>query len=68
MGDKTLRLMVDYGTWPLWDSQGNVDHAKLPISEELKKRLPQKYDNALDHEYPPNSGFASAEAEEAFLG
>lgn len=69
---RTLKLMADYGAWPLWDSEApeyNVDPKTLPLSEETKRRLvawAQVYDATLNQEYPPDSAFPSQEAERAF--
>ncbi|BAQ79504.1 hypothetical protein PST29_1615 [Pseudomonas sp. St29] len=72
-GMKIIKLMPDYQSFPLWslspDSIGNVDPEKLPISQELKADLMSwalKYDDTLDEEYPPDSGFSSEEDEAEF--
>src|SRR5689334_3984075 len=69
---RTLKLMADYGAWPLWDSEApeyNIDPNTLPLSEETKRRLiawADAYDATLNQEYPPDSAFPSEEAERAF--
>lgn len=68
---RTLKLMADYGAWPLWDSgapEYNVDPKTLPLSEEPQRRLfawAQVYDATLNQEYPPSSAFPSQEVERA---
>lgn len=60
---RTLKLMADYGAWPLWDSEApeyNIDPNTLPLSEETKRRLmawADAYDATLNQDYPPSSAF-----------
>ena len=69
---RILKLMADYGAWPLWDSEApeyNIDPNTLPISEDTKRRLltwADVYDATLNQEYPPSSAFKSQEMERAF--
>ncbi len=73
---QTLKLMADYGGTVLWrvdgDQAGPIEPDSLdslPIPVELQKALQRwaaKYDDTLNHDYPPDSGFASAEDEKAF--
>jgi hypothetical protein len=70
---KNIKLMADYQCHPLWnmspDEYGDIDPCELPISEELRRRLSKwaaMYDETLDSDYPPNSGFKSAELEREF--
>ncbi|WP_248741937.1 MULTISPECIES: hypothetical protein [unclassified Pseudomonas] len=63
---KFIKLMPDYECHPLWnispDEYGDLDPLGLPISDALKSRLKAwatKYDETLDRDYPPNSGFKS---------
>ncbi|ENC6657469.1 hypothetical protein ACK325_07670 [Aeromonas hydrophila] len=63
---KNIRLMADYQCHPLWnmspDEYGDIDPCELPISEELQQSLSKwaaMYDETLDSDYPPNSGFKS---------
>jgi hypothetical protein len=69
---KLLKLMTDYECFPLWKvggEIGNVDPDDLPLANELKAALrawASAYDNTLNQEYPPDSGFASPAEEEAF--
>ncbi|WP_047302582.1 hypothetical protein [Pseudomonas fluorescens] len=70
---KVVKVMPDYQCFPLRslspDSIGNVDPEELPISQELKADLMSwvlKYDDTLDEEYPPDSGFSSEEDEAEF--
>ena len=64
-----LKLMSDYHCFPLWAMPGNIDPDDLPLSDELKSALHQwatSYDRTLNHDYPPDSGFADPKDEEAF--
>jgi len=70
---RNLKLMADYGCWPLWamapDEPRNIDPAELPISESLRESLyawAQTYDATLNEDYPPDSGFPSEDAEQEF--
>lgn len=70
---KILKLMADYQCHPLWDMSpdeyGDIDPCGLPISKELQLRLSKwasTYDETLDIDYPPNSGFKSEELEREF--
>lgn len=70
---KNIKLMADYQCHPLWnmspDEYGDIDPCNLPISEELKLRLSKwafTYDETMDADYPPNSGFKSEELEREF--
>lgn len=66
--------MADYGCDPLWwadaDKVGNIDPAKLPLSQETIFRLhkwAKAYNATLNWADPADSpGFSSAEAEAAF--
>lgn len=69
-----IKLMADYECFPLWDASPegggrNINPDELPISPSLKNRLNSwalKYDNTLDRNYPPDSGFKSDEEETQF--
>lgn len=70
---RTIKLMADYQCFPLWEASpgevGNIDPEGLPISEDLKAKLAdwaRQYDETLNMDYPPDSGFESAEAEAQF--
>lgn len=71
---KQLKLMADYGCFPLWEYQdgepvGNLDPDRLALSAELRSALrawAAAYDRTLNHDYPPDSGFFSPAEEEAF--
>ena len=65
-----IKLMADYGCWPLWHDAdgevGNIDPRSLPISEALIIDLHEwaaKLDSSLDWDDPANS-----EWPEGFLG
>ncbi|BAZ51330.1 hypothetical protein NIES4103_39790 [Nostoc sp. NIES-4103] len=65
--------MADYGCDPLWwadaDKIGNIDPARLPLSQESINRLRKwaaDYNATLNWQDPANSSDLSAEAEEAF--
>nr|WP_241197543.1 hypothetical protein [Pseudomonas capsici] len=48
------------------DEYGDIAPCELPISKELQLRLSKwaaLYDESLDADYPPNSGFNSEELE-----
>lgn len=70
---KTIKLMADYQCYPLWWDEpelvGNIDPAKLPLSQETLDRLSNwtsAYDATLNQDYPPDSGFGSEEDAQAF--
>lgn len=73
---RTLKLMADYYGTVLWltdvDEMGPIEPDAmdtLPIYADLQNALQQwatKYGDTLNHDYPPDSAFASAEDEEAF--
>lgn len=64
---RLLKIMPDYECFPLWMKEGNspfenVDPTQLSISELASRQLTsfkEQYDQTLNHEYPPDSGFAS---------
>lgn len=67
---KFIKLMADYQCYPIWNMSpgeyGDVAPCELPISKELQERLLKWaaiYDETLDVDYPPNSGFKSEELE-----
>ncbi len=69
-----IKLMADYGCYPLWwatsDRAGDIDPETLPLSKETISRLDkwaEVYDAKLNWENPGDSlGFSSSEAEAAF--
>ena len=70
---RTLKLMADYGCFPLWETaEGrtlNVDPRELSISQSLKDALDlwaERYDATLYQDDPIRSGFQDADAEAAF--
>ena len=57
-----IKLMADYGCWPLWHGDdgevGNIDPRSLPLSKTLIKDLldwAAKLDNSLDWDDPANT-------------
>lgn len=70
---RTLKLMADYGCYPLWeilpDGVRNINPKELSISPKLMTRLNEwadKYDQTLNWEEPTKSGFAPPNAEKNF--
>nr|WP_199041925.1 hypothetical protein [Dyella sp. ASV24] len=70
---RIIKVMADYQCFPLWEASpgvvGNIDPEDLPISLKLKSELLEwasKYDQTLDDDYPPDSGFETPAEEEAF--
>lgn len=70
---KKFKLMADFQCYPLWIisdvEAGDINPDILPISASLKEDLhkwAQKYNATFNAEYPPDSGFPSAEAEILF--
>jgi hypothetical protein len=71
---EAIKLMPDYGSYPLWwagsDKAGDIDPASLPLSQETIDRLyrwAEVYDSTLNWDDPANSpGFSNYETEEAF--
>ncbi|MDF0551569.1 hypothetical protein [Kamptonema sp. UHCC 0994] len=73
MAAETIKLMVDYGCYPLWwetpDKAGDIDPETLSLKPETIKRLEKwaaVFDSILNQDYPPDSDFASPEEAEAF--
>jgi hypothetical protein len=71
---RILKLMADYGCWPLWDGRpdhvGPVDPADLPITAELMHALKAwaaRYDATLDCATPQQSGFANEAAAQRWI-
>jgi len=68
---KMIKLMPDYGCFPLWEDSpeaaGNINPDTLSLSASLKSALADwamQYDATLNSDDPLQSGFSS-EAEEA---
>jgi hypothetical protein len=68
-----IKLMADYGCYPLWwggsDKAGDIDPETLPLSQETISRLEKwadAYDEKLNWEDPNSSGFPSLGAKAAF--
>lgn len=66
---KTIKLMADYGCFPLWEASGevgNINPNDLPLSQKMRQLLVDwayAFDQTLNEDYPPDSGFKS-QAEE----
>lgn len=65
--------MADYQCYPIWNMSpgeyGDMAPCELPISKDLQESLLKWvaiYDEILDVEYPPNSGFKSEGLERDF--
>jgi hypothetical protein len=68
-----IKLMADYGCYPLWwassDKAGDIDPDTMPLSEETISRLEKWadiYDATLNWQDPGNSPDLSPEEEAAF--
>jgi hypothetical protein len=68
-----IKLMADYGCDPLWwadaDKVGNIDPARLPLSQETINHLRKwatAYNATLNWQDPANSPDLSPEEEAAF--
>ncbi|MEB0137164.1 hypothetical protein QN362_17670 [Actimicrobium sp. CCC2.4] len=66
MENEKIELMADYGCFPLWsvgsDEVGDINPNDLPLSPELKQLLAnwtRTFDQTLNQNYPPDSGFKS---------
>lgn len=71
-----LKLMPEYGCWPIWtdtpteDFDYNINPPTLGLSAELCAGLEAwaiEFDATLNQDYPPHSAFPSPEARSAFL-
>lgn len=64
--------MADYDCFPLWEASdriGNINPNDLPLSHELKQQLikwAKVFDQTLNQDYPPDSGFKSPDDEQEF--
>ena len=70
---KCIKLMADYQCYPIWNMSlgeyGDMAPCELPISKELQERLLKWaaiYDETLDVDYPPSSGFKNEVLEREF--
>jgi hypothetical protein len=68
-----VKLMADYGCYPLWwldsDKIGDIDPANVPLSVETINRLEKwadTYDSKLNNEDPESSTFANEDEKNAF--
>lgn len=65
----TIKLMPDYGCWPLWSGYDCIDPRDLPLTHETAQRLMQWaaiFDSILNHDDPKESVWPSEEAYNAF--
>jgi hypothetical protein len=65
---RSIKVMADYGCWPLWHHQsatvGNIDPASLPISSSLASAFAvwsSMYDSRLNLSDPAATSWANAE-------
>lgn len=70
---KKIKLMADYGCYPLWWTNslqvGDIDPSSLPLNNATIERLEKWadiYDDKLNHDDPAASYFPSLEAFLAF--
>ena len=70
---RTIKLMAEYESWPLWDMTDgqyfNIAPDSLPISADLVRSITEwaeAYEATLDPEDPMESGFDTPEDEKAF--
>jgi hypothetical protein len=74
---KRIKFMEDYGCWALWHmdyqidgEMGNIDPHSLPIDSSLADKIDEWskiYDETLNQEYPPESGFIDYDSAKYFL-
>lgn len=71
---RKLKLTNEYGCWPLWEVDDgpprNLSPQHLGLPPQLCERLDawaQQFEATLDHDYPPDSGFAGAAEAAAFV-
>lgn len=66
---RRLVLRAEYGRWPLWEGDANVDPAGLPLQPELRADLAAwtaQFEATRDAGRPADSGFADAAARDAW--
>ncbi|KAB8141083.1 hypothetical protein F8S13_21445 [Chloroflexia bacterium SDU3-3] len=68
---QTIRLMPDYGCWPLWwmNGDGDIDPHTLPLTSETVERLiywSDTFDASLNRDDPASSAWPNKETYEAF--
>lgn len=68
-----IKLMADYGCYPLWwvssEKIGDIDPETLPLSQQTINRLKkwaEMYDAKLNEDEPTLSSFSSNEEQENF--
>lgn len=54
-----MKLMADYGCWPLWCDHGNETKTALHAWAEA-------YNTTLNRDYPPDSCFPDPQSQRAF--
>lgn len=68
---KSIKVMAGYECSPLWlTGGGHLSAYELPISDTLAAELWEWagiYDDTIDREDPPQSGFETPEAERQFF-
>lgn len=70
---RTLKLMAEYGCYPIWErtetGSDNIDPSDLPISFSLQETLTdwmRQFDATFNQDDPYQSGFHTTEAQIAF--
>ena len=70
---RTLKLMPEYDSYPLWDVTEelslNIDPRMLPISPLLSEAImnwADRFQQTLNQVYPPESGFEDPQAAKEF--
>ncbi|SNY56350.1 hypothetical protein [Paractinoplanes atraurantiacus] len=61
-----IRLMADYGAFPLWGRYGGLSPEDLPLSAELVARL-ERWGDRYGAELGPEFEWKSEEARVAFI-
>jgi hypothetical protein len=68
-----IKLMADYGCYPLWwvssEKMGDIDPETLPLSQQTINRLEkwaEMYDAKLNEDEPTLSSFSSNEEQASF--
>jgi hypothetical protein len=71
---RRIKLMADYGCWPLWhysdEESGNIDPESLSLSEDLKTELASwasQFDSILSQDDPAASAWPSKDIQSQFV-